>query len=170
LFSKEDSGGHALGIWRNNDGVYHFLDANYGWFRFDNVEKFKAWFPAYLELTGYQDSYDSYRISKFSLSNFSLSKSLANFFTGIGEFVKNFVESIFQLPASTTEVKPQPISAFDQEAEQAAAHLTEAHKKYVLSPDGREQIGSFERELSMNALALGTPEKISNSRRMDVWN
>lgn len=57
---------HALGFHKDDKGRVHFLDANAGWFRFNNERDFSNWLPAYFNKIGYNRMSHYYRVSAFA--------------------------------------------------------------------------------------------------------
>lgn len=148
-------GAHALGLWRTNKGVYHFLDANFGWFRFDNGDQFKAWFEPYFSLSNYSKLFQNYQISSYSLKPATFLEFMRNtFIYKTIQFIQDKVSAWFSDP-----VAEQILIA--EETREAASMLSKSFNQYVLSPNAQKEMRFFEEELSLRVrgLAIEEPKK-----------
>lgn len=64
------SGGHALGFYKDKEGMCHFIDANVGWFIFKNGSDFRKWFKCYFNQLHYHKLFTDYAIEAYGC-NFS---------------------------------------------------------------------------------------------------
>ncbi len=61
------SSGHAVGFCKKN-GKYHFIDSNFAWISFDNVDDLKRWLPFYFQKMDYEKNFYRFEIEAYTLS------------------------------------------------------------------------------------------------------
>lgn len=61
--------GHAMAFRKSPNGNCHFMDANSGWYKFENETDFKRWLPFYLQKTPYMEKFPAYEISTYGVTN-----------------------------------------------------------------------------------------------------
>ncbi len=66
--------GHAMGFGKDENGSYHFIDANSGWYLFADENNFQQWLSYYFKQMGYAQRYCSYEITSYELIESKLHK------------------------------------------------------------------------------------------------
>lgn len=72
------SAGHAMGFGKDENGSYHFIDANSGWYLFADKDNFQKWLSYYFKKMGYDQRYCSYEIISYALLKSESKKVILN--------------------------------------------------------------------------------------------
>lgn len=63
IINKNDA--HSLGLCKNKQGFYHFMDVNSGWYFFKSDQSFIQWLDFYFNKKGYTKNIENYYIRGF---------------------------------------------------------------------------------------------------------
>lgn len=106
------SNGHVVGLYKTPNDEYHFMDPNYGWFKFKNSKDFAKWLPFFFKETGYEYAYHDYTAIYYSLGQKNLLADLYNSFSTyfvheIKETALNPIKRIWLFFDSLSSTTPQ---------------------------------------------------------------
>ena len=134
------------------EGSYHFLDANYGWFRFKDAKQFETWFQSYFLLSSYSDSYQTFEVNSYSLKR-EFSEEMQNILDNFIQFIQNKLSFLFSKSDTSTSLQEDTLPKKEIEKEKPNLVVNPNEEKAKLS----EKDSLF--SLQIRGLALEEPKK-----------